>query len=144
MSLQLLAGWRGRLLAALLSATIAGSAAWTVRGWQAASAIGAANTAQARIETELANLRAVVANNLADIERTRADEQAKALTAAKAQSQRLLDLQARLAASERERAVLSAKLREELIHAPTGDARELGPTALRYLDRVRDEQRSAQ
>ena len=140
MTLQPLAGWRAALFSALLGAGFAGSAAWEVRGWRDASAISAANTDQARAEKALSDLHAVVANNLADVERVRADEQAKALGAAKAQNQRLLDLQARLAASERERVKESAKLREELSHAPTGDSRELGPAVLRYLDRVRDEQ----
>jgi hypothetical protein len=137
---QLLAGWRGVLLTAVLSASIVGSAAWQIRGWQAASAIGAANTAQARAEKALADLRAAVANNLADVERVRADEQARALRIAKAQSRYILELQTRLAASERERIAESAKLQEELAHAPTDDTRELGPAALRYLDRVRAEQ----
>ena len=140
MSLELLAGWRSALLSALLGASLAGSAAWQLRGWQAASAIGAANIAAARAGAELSELRIAVANNVADMERVRADEQTRATRAAKAERQTLITLQARLAASERERAKLSVETRKELIHAPAGDARELGPAALRYLNRVRDEQ----
>jgi hypothetical protein len=137
---QLLTGWRAPLFTALLGAAVAGSAAWQVRGWQTASLIGSAHVAQARAEKELSDLRATVANNVAELERLRADEQTKALNAAKAQSRTLLDLQARLAQSERERIKVSAQLNEELSHAPAGDARDLGPVVLRYLERVRAEQ----
>ena len=137
---ELLAGWRAPLLWALLGATIAGSGAWEVRGWRTASLVAAANTAQVRAEKALSDLRAEVATNVAELERLRADEQTKALTLAKAQNRKLLDLQARLAASERERIEVATKLKEELIDAPEDDVRSLGPAVLRYLDRVRAEQ----
>lgn len=137
---QLLTGWRGLLFFTLLSAAVAGSLAWEVRGWQAASRIGTADVARVRAEKELSDLRAAVASNVAELERLRADEQTKALNAAKAQNRTLLDLQARLAQSERERIQASAQLKEELSHASTSDARDLGPVVLRYLERVRAEQ----
>ena len=137
---RLLMGWRGPLLCALLGAAFVGSVAWEVRGWRAASLIGTADSARAHAERELADLRAAIANNIADLERLRADEQTKALSAAKAQTRQLLELQARLAESERSRAQVSAKLKEELAHASSSDARDLGPIVLRYLERVRAEQ----
>ena len=137
---RLLTVWRKPVFWALLGAIVAGAVAWEVRGWQAASLIGSAHTAQTRAEKQLSDLRAAVANNVAEIERLRADEQTKALNATKAQTAKLLDLQARLAESERERVQMSAKLREELAHASAGDARDLGPAVLRYLERVRGEQ----
>jgi hypothetical protein len=140
MMTQLLPGWRGIALSALLSAGIAASAAWEVRGWRDASIVAAAKTAQARAEKVTSDIRGALANNLADLERQRADEQLKALNAAKIQNRRLLDLQARLAESERARVKMSTQLEEELTHAPLGDARDLGPAALRYLERVRSEQ----
>ena len=133
-------GWRGALLSALLGACLAGPAAWSLRGWAAATERAVANTALVRAEAKLSELQASVANNVADIERVRADEQTKALQAARAQTQQLVSLQALLATSERERAKLSTEIQKDLIHAPTSDTRELGPAALRYLDRVRDEQ----
>jgi hypothetical protein len=136
---QLLTRWRGVLLSALLGAALAGSVAWELRGWQAASRIEAAHTARVLAEKDLSDLRAAIANNLAELERLRADEQMKTLNAAKEQTRRLIDLQTRLAESERNRLQMSAKLREELAHA-TGDARDLGPGVLRYLERVRAEQ----
>ena len=134
---RLLMGWRGPLLCAFLGAAVVGSVAWEVRGWRVASLIEGAHTARAHAESELSNLRATVANNMADLERLRADEQTKALNAAKAQTRRLLDLQARLAKSDRERVQISAKLKEELTHASSSDARDLSPIVLRYLERVR-------
>jgi hypothetical protein len=81
-----------------------------------------------------------LANNVAEFERQRADEQVKTLDTLKIQNRRLLELQARLADSERERFTISAQLREGLLDAPLGDTRDLGPAVLRYLDRVRSEQ----
>jgi hypothetical protein len=137
---QLLAGMRGLGFAALMSASIAAPLAWHMRGWQDASVIALAEIAQARAEKKLADLNAAVASNLAEIERARADAEAKALSIAKAESVTILNLQARLAASERERLALSTRTRQELSPAPIADARELGPAALRYLDRVRAQQ----
>ena len=77
---------------------------------------------------------------MADLERRRAEEQITALNAAKNQNRRLLDLQARLAESERARVRISTQLEDGLNHAPLGDARDLGPAVLRYLERVRSEQ----
>jgi hypothetical protein len=77
---------------------------------------------------------------MADLERQRADEQVKALNAANAQHRKLLDLQASLTESERARVKVSTQLEEGLNHAPLGDARDLGPAVLRYLERVRSEQ----
>jgi hypothetical protein len=137
---RLMTGWRGLLVSALVGFAVAGSLAWEARGWQAASLVASARTAQARAEKELSDLRATVATNIADLERLRADDQMRALNVAKAQTAKLLDLQARLAESERERVRMSAKLREELAHATVSDARDLGPVVLRYLERVRAEQ----
>ena len=137
---RLLTGSRGFMLSAGLGAAIAAASAWHVRGWRDAALIGAAVTAQTHAEKDLSDLMATVASHRAELERARADEQTKALNSAKAQGQRILDLQAHLATSERERFVLSAKLKEELSDAPDGDARELGPAALSYLERVRTEQ----
>lgn len=137
---RLLAGSRGFMLSAGLGAAIASASAWHVRGWRDSGLIGAAVTAQTRAEKELSDLMATIASHRAELERARADEQTKALNSVKAQGQRILDLQARLGASERERLVLSTKLKEELSDAPDGDARELGPAALSYLERVRTEQ----
>jgi hypothetical protein len=137
---RLLMGWRGPLLCVLLGAAVVGSVAWEVRGWRAASLVGSADSARAHAEKELSDLRATVTNNIAELERLRADEQTKALNAAKAQTRRLLDMQARLVESERERVRVSAKLKEELTHASSSDARDLGPVVLRYLERVRAEQ----
>lgn len=138
--IQLLAEWRGPLLFALLGAALAGPAAWHIRGWAASSQLAVVKTALARAEARQSDLQAAVANNLAIIERVRADEQTKALRTAKAQTQQLISLQSLLAASERKRTKRSLEAQKELIHAPTSDTRELGPAALRYLDRVRDEQ----
>ena len=137
---RLMTGWRGLSLSALLGFAVASVLVWEVRGWQATSLIATARTAQAHAERELSDLRAVVANNVAELERLRADEQTKALNATKAQAARLLDLQTRLAESERERIQMSAKLSEELAHASASDTRDLGPIVLRYLGRVRTEQ----
>ena len=137
---RLVMGWRGPLLCALLGATVIGSVAWEVRGWRAASLIEGAHTARALAEKQLSDLRVKVANNIADLERLRADEQTKALNAAKAQTRQLFDLQARLVESERERVQVSVKLKEELTHASSSDARDLGPIVLRYIERVRSEQ----
>ncbi len=137
---QLMTGWRSVAVSALLSAGIAASAAWEVRGWRDASLVGDAKTAQARAEKAVSDIRGAVANNIADLERQRADEQANALNAAKDQSRRLLEIQARLAESEQARVKISTQLEEELNHAPQGDARDLGPAVLRYLERVRSEQ----
>ena len=138
--MQFLTGWRRLLVAALIGSAVVGPVAWQIRGWQAALLVANAHAARDRAEKELSDLRATVANNVAELERLRADEQAKALAASKAQARRLLDLQARLAESERERADVSSKLREELTHASTADAHDLGPVVLRYLERVRVEQ----
>ena len=137
---QLLSGWRGIVASVLLSAGLAASAAWEMRGWRDASLVGAAKTAQAHAEKAMADIRAALANKMADLERQRADEQGKALNAAKDQSRRLLELQARLAESERARVKISTQLEEELNHAPPSEAHDLGPAVLRYLERVRSEQ----
>jgi hypothetical protein len=137
---QLLAGWRSVAISAVFSAAVAASAAWEVRGWRDASLVGAAKAAQAHAEKVLADSRSTLANSIANLERQRADEQLEALNRAKAQNRRLLELQARLAESERERIKASIELEEGLSHAPSGDARDLGPAVLRYLDRVRSEQ----
>ena len=131
--------WRP-LLYVLLGAVVAGSVAWKVRAWQAESLIASAHVAQARAERDLSDLRATIASNVAELERLRADEQMKALNATRVQTAKLLDLQARLAESERARVQVSAKLNEELAHASADDARDLGPVVLRYLERVRAEQ----
>jgi hypothetical protein len=102
--------------------------------------VAGANAAHARTEKALSDLRGAVASNVAELERMRADEQAKALTAAKTTNRRLLELQARLAESERDRIEAAAKLKERLTDAPQDEARDLGPAVLRYLDRVRAEQ----
>ena len=137
---QLLAGWRGVAISAVFSAAIAASAGWEARGWRDAALVGAAKTAQAGAEKAMSDVRSVFANNMADLERQRADEQAKALNDAKAQNRRLIELQARLATSERERIKASIQLEQGLAHASSGDARDLGPAVLRYLDRLRSEQ----
>lgn len=137
---QLLSGWRGVAAFALLSAGIAASTAWEIRGWRDTSLIGAAVAAQARAEQAASEARLALANNISELERQRADDNVKALDAVKAQNRRLLELQTRLAESECERIKISEQLKEGLIHAPFGDARDLGPAVLRYLDRVRSEQ----
>ena len=137
---QLMTGWRSVAVSALVSAGVAGSAAWEVRGWRDASLVATAKTAQARAEKAVSEIRGAVADNMADLERQRADENVRALNAAKVQHRRLLDLQASLAESERARVKISTQLEEGLNHAPLGDARDLGPAVLGYLERVRSEQ----
>ena len=137
---QLISGWRGIGIFSLLSASIAASSAWEVRGWRDASRIGTAEAALARTEKAASDFRVTLANSIAELERKRADEQIKVLDAVKIQNRRLLELQAQLAESERERFMISAQLKEGLVDAPTGEARDLGPAVLRYLDRVRSEQ----
>jgi hypothetical protein len=137
---RLLAGWRSVAIAALFSATVAASVAWEIRGWRDASLVGAAQAAQAHAEKAASEIRAAFANSMADLERQRADEQIKALSVAKNQTRRLLELQARLAESEQARVKISTQLEEGLTHAPLGDARDLGPAVLHYLERVRSEQ----
>lgn len=137
---QFLAGWRSIAISALFSAAVAASAAWEVRGWRDASLIGSARAAQARAEKAVSDMQGAIANSMADVERQRADEQIKALNVAKDQNRRLLELQARFAESERARVKISIQLEEGLSHAPLGDARDLGPAVLRYLDRLRSEQ----
>src|SRR5262245_24096214 len=137
---NLLAGHRAIVLAALLTAGVAGSASWQVRGWSDASSIAAARTDQARAERNFSDLSAAVANNRAELERARAEQEAKTRRAVESQSQKIIEVQTRLTASERKRLALSTELRKELSHAPIGDVRDLGPAALRYLERVRAEQ----
>jgi hypothetical protein len=138
---QLLSGWRGVAAFALLGASIAASTAWEVRGWRDASLMSDAKAAQARAEQSASDVRLALANSIAELERRRADEQAKALDAVKTQTRRLLELQTRLAESERDRIKISEQLKEGLTHVPFGDARDLGPAVLRSIDRVRFEQR---
>jgi hypothetical protein len=137
---QLTSGWRGIAVFALLAASIAASAAWELRGWRDGARIGTAETARADAERAATDARLTLANSVAKFERQRADEQIKVLAAMRLQTRKLLELQTRLAESERERLTISSQLKEGLLDAPLGDARDLGPTVLRYLDRVRSEQ----
>jgi len=115
-----------------LSALIAFGTGWTVNGWRLGTIV-----AQAR--TEAAQINAIVARNEADIERARANRNAAEALKASAQARRVTDLTASLAEAQRARDAANATLRE-LLNAPTTDARDLGPTVLRYLDGVRREQ----
>lgn len=116
-----------------LAAILAFGMGWTVNGWRLGTIV-----AQSR--TEAAQINAIVARNEADLERSRADENAKAADRERQQAKRIVALQSDLATSQRALSAANAQLREMLTNAPTTDARELGPTVLRYLDGVRAEQ----
>jgi hypothetical protein len=119
------------LIPYFLSASIAFGTGWTANGWRLSGDV-------AEAEARATKINALVSRAEAALERSRADQNAKAVETQRRQSRRLADVQARLGEAQRERDAAHAQLTEVLTHAT--DANPLSTAVLEYLDRVRGQQ----
>jgi hypothetical protein len=123
-------------------------AAGGVAGEKARGLIDAPIIAQANTDTANAVKDGVIisgrfSNYIAQVERDRADANARALAQQAALSGEVASLQAELRVKEAARQNVSNALLKALQNAPMVDTSPLGPAARRYYDSVRQQQRSA-